>query len=550
VPKRPQRLKSALKLQLPIVLAVAVVVGALGVASQTWWKTETVVAEWPTTPPAQICGNAEILGGGPTTPPAGAIVVPAGDNSNLTPNWHENGFSAQDKTFWFAPGVHTLGTDEFDQIQPGNGSTYIGAPGAIIDGQGLNRFPFTGQATNVRIAYLEVKNFTAPLDQGSVNHGGGRGWTIEYNWIHDNGGAGIFAGPANTIRYNCVADNSQYGLQILEGKGSSDITLIDHNEIARNNTGDWENINDGCGCTGGFKGWLSNNAHVTNNWVHHNYGVGMWFDNNNRGTIIEGNYISDNDGQAIFLEAGYDARVRYNNIVRNSWAGGRSFQSRGDGFPYGTIYVSEAGAPSSYGLTTVPMVISNNNFDNNWGGVALWENPNRYSGSGASTHIAGTIKVGDLYTDTDCDAPDNLINAAIADKYDCRWSTESVVVESNVFKIDKAAIGAGCVGDDYCGVQAIFSTWGGCEGCGFDPEFAGYTIPWKISFQQQNVFRNNQYYGDWTFVGFDMGTKYTWDQWRAAAPAVPADLEGTGPPNSMGQDSGSTLSATIPAASK
>jgi hypothetical protein len=157
--------------------------------------------------------------------------------------------------------------------------------------------------------------------------------------------------------------------------------------------------------------------------------------------------------------------------------------------------------------------------------------------------------VGDLYTDTDCDAPDNLINAAITDKYDCRWSTESVVVESNVFKIDKAAIGAGCVGDDYCGVQSIFSTWGGCEGCGYDPEFAGYTIPWKISFQQQNIFRNNQYFGDWTFVGFDMGTRYTWDQWRAAAPALPADPEGTGPPNSMGQDSGSTLSASIPTAS-
>jgi hypothetical protein len=120
-----------------------------------------LASAWPTTPPAQICGNASILGAGPTTAPVGAITVPAGDNSNLTPNWLTNGFSTPNKTFWFAPGVHRLGNDEFAQILPGDNSTFIGAPGAIIDGQGLNQSPMAGGAQNVRVAYLEIKNFIA-----------------------------------------------------------------------------------------------------------------------------------------------------------------------------------------------------------------------------------------------------------------------------------------------------------------------------------------------------------------------------------------------------
>ena len=66
----------------------------------------------PGDPPAQICGNSAMLNG-PSSAPAGAVTVPAGNNadfadSSLKPN----------TTYWFAPGVHTLGTGEFSQIQP------------------------------------------------------------------------------------------------------------------------------------------------------------------------------------------------------------------------------------------------------------------------------------------------------------------------------------------------------------------------------------------------------------------------------------------------
>ncbi|HSD56039.1 MAG TPA: Ig-like domain-containing protein, partial [Candidatus Saccharimonadales bacterium] len=80
---------------------------------------------WYAAPPAQVCGsNAWKLG--PASSPAGAVVVPAGDNTGFN-------FGQSNKTYWFAPGEHTLGSGQFSKVVPGSGSTYIGAPGAILD---------------------------------------------------------------------------------------------------------------------------------------------------------------------------------------------------------------------------------------------------------------------------------------------------------------------------------------------------------------------------------------------------------------------------------
>src|SRR6185437_6044108 len=84
-------------------------------------------------PPARICGNKAILDGGPTTPPKGAVVIPAGDDSGtvLGLSWTMK----PNTTYWFAPGKHILGTGQFAQIITAEGDTFIGAPGAILDGQ-------------------------------------------------------------------------------------------------------------------------------------------------------------------------------------------------------------------------------------------------------------------------------------------------------------------------------------------------------------------------------------------------------------------------------
>ena len=105
-------------------------------------------AAGPASPPVRVCGNNAILGGGPSSPPKGAVIIPAGDDSGtvLAHNWTIR----PDTTYWFAPGTHTLGTGQFNQIIPADGDTFIGAPGAILDGQELNHYAFTQQATKSR----------------------------------------------------------------------------------------------------------------------------------------------------------------------------------------------------------------------------------------------------------------------------------------------------------------------------------------------------------------------------------------------------------------
>src|SRR5712691_12524926 len=111
----------------------------------------------PASPPVRVCGNDSILRHGPPSPPRGAVIVPAGDDSRtvIAQGWTIR----PDTTYWFAPGIHTLGTDPFAQIEPQDGDTFVGAPGAILDGQSKNRYAFAGRASNVIIKYLTVKAF-------------------------------------------------------------------------------------------------------------------------------------------------------------------------------------------------------------------------------------------------------------------------------------------------------------------------------------------------------------------------------------------------------
>lgn len=492
---------------------------------------------WPTEPPGRICGNENILGGGPTEPPEGAVVVPSGDNSSMKFEFRE-----ENTLFWFVAGIHTLGEDQFSQIIPGSGSTYVGAPGAVIDGQRLNRYAFTGGAENVVLRYLTVRNFVAPVNEGVVNHNDGAGWLVEYSTIAENEGAGLMVGgPNNIYRYNCIKDNGQYGINACCGTETRPVEnlVLDHNEITGNNTGDWESRIDGCGCTGGVKFWINSNVFVTNNWVHDNRGTGLWLDNNNTGFVIEGNYIEDNDAHGLFMEAGYDSVVRYNNFKRNAIVKGREFKNRGAEFPVPAIYVADNGSPEGYGLKAVPTIISHNNFEDNWGGVALWESPDRYCSSSGHTHPPYcTIKV-DLYNDQQCEsAVENVIPDSIGDKYRCRWSTENNVVEYNVFRIDKAAIGEGCEGGDYCGVNGLFTGYGTFRA------FPDYEIPWRTTFQQGNIFQNNMYIGDWTFAGFQPskpnGGRVSWEDWTAPAPEIPDTFNHHNRPETFGQDRGSS----------
>ena len=182
---------------------------------------------------------------GVPSPPEGAVVVALGDDLSARTRSSPAG-----TTFWLTEGRHTLAADRFGQVIPRDGNVYLGAPGAVLDGQEINQAAFTQQAAGVVIRGLTIRGFVAPQDQGVVNHDSGDGWVIEDNTIEKNGGAGMMAGSRQRVRGNCLRDNGQYGINAYKAGDLTDL-VVEGNEITGNNTDDWESKIEGCGCTGG-----------------------------------------------------------------------------------------------------------------------------------------------------------------------------------------------------------------------------------------------------------------------------------------------------------
>ena len=371
---------------------------------------------------------------GPSTAQPGAIVVQPTQKLDDLVESRSSG-----ATYWLAPGVHTLGNDQYDQVSPNTGDTFIGAPGAILDGRHLNLYAFGGHAANVTISNLTIQNFGAAGDnsnEGVVNHDSARNWTIARNTIQLNAGAGVMIGSDNRVLGNCIRNNGQYAFNAYHSNGVTNI-ILDGNEILGNNTDDWEMRQPGCGCTGGGKFWETRGAVVTNNYVHDNKGVGLWADSNNADFLFQGNYVSGNDDEGMMYETSYNAAILNNTFVRNALVKGPT----NPGFPASAIYISEAGSDSrvsgSYGDR---LRISGNVFTDNWAGIVAWENADRFAGSPANTSTDMTTLVNPQATVQACSTPSLIATKPYFD--DCRWKTQNLLVDHNVFRLNAANVPA------------------------------------------------------------------------------------------------------------
>lgn len=465
----------------------------------------------PSGQPARVCDNQLP---GPATAPAGAVIVdPAVDGDVAA----KNVANPPGTMFWLAPGTHTLGRNEFGQIIPKDGNTYLGAPGAVLDGRGINGSAFTQQAKNVTIRHLTIQGFVAQPDQGVVNHDSGDGWVIEHNTIQHNSGAGMMAGARQQVRGNCLRNNGQYGMNAYQAGNTITGLVVEGNEIVGNNTGDWERRSPGCGCTGGVKLWAVNRADIRNNWVHDNRSAGLWADNNNNDLLVEGNVIEANDGEAIFLEQTYNTVVRNNTIRNNTWVTGREFAHRGDNFPVAAIYLSESGGEPRVPARTSVIEITGNVLENNWSGITLWENADRFCNSPANT---GTDCTRLVPSPAQCSQP-GIASKPLYD--DCRWKTQRVDVHDNTFTYAPSVVGCA---QGFAGRMAMLSNFGTFPD--WSP-YQGTVIQEAISRTQDNRWRNNSYTGPWTFLASNVGVSRTAAQWQAGASK---------------QDVGSTFSAS------
>ncbi|HEY6736291.1 MAG TPA: carbohydrate binding domain-containing protein [Candidatus Saccharimonadia bacterium] len=432
----------------------------------------------------------------------------------MTLPWNSPSFAQAGTTFWFAPGVHTLGAGQYSQIMPGDNTTFLGAPGAIIDGGRDNQYAFTGTHTGVTIKYLTVQNFGVAMsnrDEGVVNHDRGAGWTISNNTFVHNEGAAVMLGSNNLLSYNCLKDNGQYGFSTVPPQGANNLSnvTLDHNEIAGNNTDDWENHVPGCGCTGGGKFWETTDATITNNYVHDNKSVGIWADTNNVGFQLEGNYIANNDGQGFLYEISYNALVKDNNFLRNGLVNGPA----NIGFPTGAIYLSESGGDSrvanSHNYSTIE--VTGNSFTDNWSGVVEWENADRYCGSPNNTSGGTCTLVNPGVANLSTCVAGTIANAPYYN--DCRWKTQNVLVHGNIFAIDKSAIASCAAAPNSCGLQGLFSNFGS------SPAWSPYrdaVVANAIAGSQNNTFTDNEYTGDWHIMAHDQSTVLSPSVWQAS----------------------------------
>jgi hypothetical protein len=461
-------------------------------------------------PVARVCAEPAA---GPARAPAGAVAVdPAvvGDLATKTKN------SPANTTFWLRPGRHRLEPDRYAQVIPKNGDRYIGAPGAVLDGRKKNQYAFGGSARGVTIRYLTVQGFVAPQNEGVVNHDSADGWVIEHATIQHNSGAGLMAGSRQRVRASCLRDNGQYGINAYESKGRISGLLVEGNEIVGNNTGDWERRRPGCGCTGGVKFWAVDGADVRGNWVHDNRGAGLWADTNNNDFRIEDNVLDANDGPALIYETSYNAVIRNNTIRRNNWVDGRRQADRGDNFPYPTIYLSESGGEPRIRARTDKIEIYGNLLENNWSGITLWENADRFCNSPANTSSGDcTLLVGNVH---------RCVKPAITRPplySDCRWKTQRVDIHDNRFVLDKSVVK--CTAK--CDRMALLANYGTYPD--WSP-YKGERVAESITRKQHNRWHHNVYLGPWKFVAYDPSRVLDFGQWQATP---------------YQQDAGSTLRA-------
>lgn len=181
----------------------------------------------------------------------------------------------------------------------------------------------TGGAVNVVVRNLTVEKYAQVSQQGAIETNDG--WLVDHVTTRLNGGQGItMFGAGPRLSHSRVLANGQIGVGANGGDDSTgyghavNAVFVDNTEIAYNNTKNydygWE--------AGGTKFWQTKGSVISNNWVHHNEGPGLWDDGFNDNITFSANLIEDNVQNGIFHEIGGSAVIRDNMIRRNGGTNG------------------------------------------------------------------------------------------------------------------------------------------------------------------------------------------------------------------------------------
>jgi hypothetical protein len=206
-------------------------------------------------------------------------------------------YDTANTTYYFAPGIHTLGTNVNDQIQMGPNDWYVGERSggkrATVDGPGANNYAFVSQTGDPDwIEYLRVPDFVGAYAIGEPNiTGAATNQTIEYDTVQDNyPGSGLELGTNAVAKHDCLTHHGNYGLNAFSEYGVSRVTsgpsnlTVGDNEITYNNQCNYEDVP--------------------------------------AGETIEDNYYAENFDVAVFIEITYNALIEDDRFVGNGWGAG------------------------------------------------------------------------------------------------------------------------------------------------------------------------------------------------------------------------------------
>jgi len=254
---------------------------------------------------------------------------------------------------------------------------YIGEdPNGHLVETSVTDHAFVPHADRVTIRNLIVEKYANPVQQPAILAYGSYDWIVDGVTARLNHSSGIGLGHRMQITNNRAIHNGQIGIA-----GIGDDVVVYGNEIAYNN---WAHFNQYWEA-GGTKFVRTNRLLVSNNYVHSNYGVGLWTDIDNVNSTIEDNIVFNNARIGIYHEISYAAVIR-NNIVKSN----NVFYM--PGVYGGQIQVAESSDTEVYGNTVVVNAAGGNgisvvNTTRGSGSQGEWWSHNNYVHHNTIVHL-------------------------------------------------------------------------------------------------------------------------------------------------------------------
>ena len=238
--------------------------------------------------------------------PGNAVAIAPGENIQAVVNAHAEG-----TVFVIKAGVHRR-----QSFRPKNGMSFLGEPGAILDGENATGRAILGEdVNNVTVRGLRITRYAPPTVTGALDAIDTTGWVVENNEIDNNVNGiarsyGIRLGSQMIVRGNKIHHNGYVG---IDGYRSYD-TLIEGNDIYMNPPAERE---DSISEASNLKCFECGRLIVRNNDFHDAPFRGIWIDTCAPDITIEGNRVVNHGRAGIWYEVSYRGVIR-NNYVENA----------------------------------------------------------------------------------------------------------------------------------------------------------------------------------------------------------------------------------------